>query len=74
MTAAAFTTFWTVNYLPFRECLHSAWESRITGYAPVRHVPWTAAQRLAEECLEHTSYVRYEPWKAILEDLVCLLT
>ena len=24
MTAAAFTAFWTVNYLPFRECLHTA--------------------------------------------------
>ena len=74
MTAAAFTAFWTVNYLPFRECLHTAWELRIMGYAPVRHIPWTAARRLAAECQEHTSYVRYEPWKAVLEDLVCLLT
>ena len=44
------------------------------GYDVVRHVPWTAARRLAAECLEHTTYVRYEPWKGVLKDLVCFLT
>ena len=44
------------------------------GYALVRHIPWTAARRLAAKCLKHTNYMRYEPWKAVLEDLVCFIT
>jgi hypothetical protein len=45
----------------------------LTGSAPVRYIPGTPARRFAAECYKHSSYVRFEPWKAVLDDLVRLL-
>jgi hypothetical protein len=70
ISARAVTSFWAVDFLPFREWQYTALELRVMGCAPVRHLPWTAARRFASKCLVYTNYVRYEPWKSVLEDQV----